>query len=84
MNKHSSLVRIADDVFVNFYEVASIEPDDDDDTHTLVTLKSGRRIVLANTSPTKVNDCITKFLRYGDREAERHKVRGYDDNCDYD
>jgi len=61
MTKHC-LARIGVDVFVNFYEVASVESLGDNDV--LIVLKNGHKIEVSNTTPAVVNFCLAAHIAY--------------------
>ena len=56
----NALVKVALDVYVNFYEVASVEAED---KNVLIVLKSGHKVALSNTTVDAVNKRITAHLR---------------------
>ena len=61
MLKHC-LARVGVDVFVNFYEVASVESQGDNDV--LIVLKNGHKIEVANTTPAAVNFRLSSHVAY--------------------
>jgi len=54
------LVKVASDVFVNFYEVASVESDGDDGV--LIVLKNGHTITIADTTAEEVQARIARHI----------------------
>lgn len=73
----NALVKVANDVFVNFYEVASIETDDADIENTLIVLKSGHKVVIEGATPMEVSRAITNHVNGGNNA---YKHRGITDN----
>lgn len=61
MTKHC-LTRIGVDVFINFYEVASVESQGDNDV--LIVLKNGHKIELQNTTAAEVNFRLATHVAY--------------------
>lgn len=79
----NALVKIANDVFVNFYEVASIETDDGDVENTLIVLKSGHKVVIEGATPAEVSRAITNHLNGSRAQKQRgitYNHREYDND----
>lgn len=55
------LVKVAEDVFVNFYEVASVESGQKHN-EVLIVLKNGHEIVIADTSASEVQSRIARHI----------------------
>ena len=58
MSVKNTLVRVAEDVFINFYEIACIEVCDDDDESAQVVLKNGHKIVIENTTARAIHNAV--------------------------
>lgn len=71
MSVKNTLVRIAKDVFVNFYEIASIEACDDDDDGALIVLKNGHKIFVENISAGDVNSIVRDHINHCNGTSSR-------------
>jgi len=58
MSVKNTLVRVAEDVFINYYEIACIEVCDNDDESVQVVLKNGHNIVIENTTARAIHNAV--------------------------